>query len=288
MRNRSNNNKYHLYNSLYLNYICFEVISDPLHCNLSLKQNNNKIKDNLLQRHKSNEYRTCSTFKTKIMGDEFEFTHHIPALDDVSEQNVIGWTTAMINLSNKCNWTPERLLNAAKQAVNTKYWNSLQNITDFNQLFSILLSTAYTPQDQSELRNKIANTFQQDYEYIEDYRSDLDDLITVLGIINGKTQNEIKNTICESFFNNLHPKTKYEMSRLGIHDYDLMYERIKGTEQTIKNIHANENKMRTSKSKWCDHHRTDTHGNNECFSRRKQNKERNHKANNRKGLRMYL
>ena len=97
------------------------------------------------------------------MGDEFEFTHHIPALDDVSEQNVIGWTTAMINLSNKCNWTPERLLNVAKQAVNTKYWNSLQNITDFNN-YSLYYFPLHIRLKIKGIEKQNCEHFKQDYE----------------------------------------------------------------------------------------------------------------------------
>ena len=142
--------------------------------------------------------------------------------------------------------------------------NELHNSITFDQLFSVLLKNAYSQQEQTELRNKLINTYQKDYELIEEYRADLEDLLTVLGIISGKTQEDIKLQVRESFFNNLHAKTKYEMSRLGVFDFDEMCKRIKDAEQTIKNIKSSKIDDQND-TKWCKYHRTNSHNSEECY-----------------------
>ena len=97
--------RYNKYNSIYSNFLCYESLPDGRHSNLSSKHQRNYSKDKLLQRNKSTDFRTASTFKMKIENDEFEFTHTIPALDDIQEQNVIAWSTILLNLSQKCNWS---------------------------------------------------------------------------------------------------------------------------------------------------------------------------------------
>ena len=89
----------------------------------------------------------------------------------------------MLNLSQKCSLSNTKLLTVCKQAVHTKYWTGIDEVNTFDKLFTFLLSKAYTIQEQTELRNKILMTKQQNYEFIEQYKDKLEDLITVLGII---------------------------------------------------------------------------------------------------------
>ena len=86
-----------------------------------------KKRDTLLQRYRKTDYKSCSTFTSTLMDGRMNFTHHIPALDDLKTQNLLGWTEALLNLSKICNWSDFELLEISKRAINPQYWPGLEN-----------------------------------------------------------------------------------------------------------------------------------------------------------------
>ncbi|KAG0438225.1 hypothetical protein DMUE_3220 [Dictyocoela muelleri] len=96
-------------------------------------------------------------------------------------------------------------------------------------------------------------------------------------ICTGSNEHTTNLKISEAFYYGLSERSKIEMARLNIHDINEMFLIIESTEKTMieqmeshsrqqpwaKN-NSKKHNLKTNLSKWCDHHKMNTHNTFEC------------------------
>ena len=195
---------------------------------LSLKERyinlNSKIPDSVIsgvknfgknstEKIKSKTFRTATTFTTSPELTGLSFTYTIPALDDIHTQDVSEWQKQICNIANTCRWTEDQLVHVIRHTVNPMYGSTIEYTKSSQEIFLAISRAAHPVEKLNSLLDELATTSQTDFEWIDEYNQEIEQLNDQIGYTLGLESKEVTRRKFEIFYTNLHYLTEVEMQR---------------------------------------------------------------------------